>query len=163
MDTYVCLLIHFYLFTCIRSLHTYVHNMHIRMYISVQLLQEFIAVWRWTIYQRWGVYSVVDATDSSGKVSRPSASQHSIMTKVHIRMYICLLATYTCTCCYIAGHYWWHSSLLIWQKDLWTYIVTFVGMCRHTPTHTRAYTQLIPSYKYSCTYKYLKDIRICNA
>ena len=85
---YVCLYIFIYLLVYVH-VDTYVHNMLIRMYISVQLLQEFIAVWRWTIYQRWGVYSVDDATDSSGKVSRPSASQHSIMTKVHIRMYIC--------------------------------------------------------------------------
>ena len=68
---------------------TYVMCTHIRIcvYKYVQLLQEFIGVWRWTIYQRWGVYSLDTNTDSTGKVCKPSAIQHQIMTKVH--MYLC--------------------------------------------------------------------------
>ena len=69
---YICTYIHIILVCILRRLSV----------LYVQLLQEFIGVWRWTIYQGWGVYSSDNNTDSTGKVSKPSAIQHQIMTKV---------------------------------------------------------------------------------
>ena len=81
MRTYI----HTHILTYIRTyIHTYTY---VHMHLCTQLLQEFIAVWRWTIYQRWGIYSVDETTDGSGKMFRPSATQHSIMTKVYMYVY----------------------------------------------------------------------------
>ena len=72
-----------YIYTCIHILLVCIlHSVLVYYYTYMQLLQEFIGVWRWTIYQGWGVYSSDNNTDSTGKVSKPSAIQHQIMTKV---------------------------------------------------------------------------------
>ena len=48
----------------------------------LQLLQEFIGVWRWTIYKQMGVYSTATTSSDNREVKVPSATQHKIMAKV---------------------------------------------------------------------------------